>query len=101
MLGLYQIRPEGLENVPKKGAAIIAANHVSFLDSLFIPLVIKRRKMTYLAKADYFTSWKTSWFFNMVGQIPIDRAGGEKSEQALRTALQVLKEGKLLGIYPE
>src|SRR3990170_3081820 len=101
MLGLYQIRPEGLENVPKKGAAIIAANHVSFLDSFFIPLVIKRRKMTYLAKADYFKSWKTSWFFKSVGQISCEREGGSKSQQSLEIALDVLKGGHLLGIYPE
>lgn len=101
MLSLYRIRVEGLENVPKKGAAIIAANHVSFLDSFFIPLVIKRRKMTYLAKADYFTSWKTSWFFKSVGQISCEREGGSRSQQSLEIALDVLKEGKLLGIYPE
>ena len=98
---LYGIRVEGLENVPRKGPAIIAANHLSFLDSFFIPLVVNRRKVTYLAKADYFKSWKTAWFFKMAGQIPIDRTGGEKSERALRTALRVLREGKLLGIYPE
>ena len=98
---LYGVRVEGLENVPRKGPAIIAANHLSFLDSFFIPMVVNRRKVTYLAKADYFKSWKTSWFFKMAGQIPIDRTGGEKSERALRTALRVLKEGKLLGIYPE
>ena len=98
---LYGIQVEGLENVPRKGPAIIAANHLSFLDSFFIPLVVNRRKVTYLAKADYFKSWKTAWFFKMAGQIPIDRTGGEKSERALRTALRVLKEGKLLGIYPE
>lgn len=101
MLGLYRIRAEGLEDVPKKGAAIIAANHVSFLDSFFIPLVIKRRKMTYLAKADYFKSWKTSWFFKSVGQISCERAGGSKSQQSLEIALDVLKQGHLLGIYPE
>jgi 1-acyl-sn-glycerol-3-phosphate acyltransferase len=101
MLGLYRIRAEGLENVPKKGAAIIAANHVSFLDSFFIPLVIKRRKMTYLAKADYFKSWKTSWFFKSVGQISCERQGGSKSQQSLEIALDVLKEQHLLGIYPE
>src|SRR5919106_3156165 len=98
---IYRIRVEGLENVPKKGAAIIAANHVSFLDSFFIPLVIKRRKMTYLAKADYFKSWKTSWFFKGVGQISCEREGGKKSEQSLQIALEVLEDGKLLGIYPE
>jgi len=98
---LYGIKVEGIENVPKKGAAILAANHVSFLDSFFIPLVVRFRRVTYLAKADYFKTWKTSWFFKMAGQIPIEREGGEKSETALNTALKVLKEGNLLGIYPE
>jgi 1-acyl-sn-glycerol-3-phosphate acyltransferase len=98
---LYRIRPDGLENVPKKGPAIIAANHVSFLDSFFIPLVVKRRKVTYLAKADYFKSWKTSWFFKSAGQISCERSGGSKSQQSLEIALDVLKQGDLLGIYPE
>ena len=98
---LYRIRVEGLENMPKTGPAIIAANHVSFLDSFFIPLVIKRRKVTYLAKADYFKSWKTSWFFKGVGQISCQREGGSKSQQSLEIALDVLKGGDLLGIYPE
>lgn len=101
LMGFYSIRVEGRENVPRRGPAIIAANHVSFLDSFFIPLVVKKRKVTYLAKADYFKSWKTSWFFKMVGQIPTEREGGKKSEHALNAALGVLKEGKLLGIYPE
>ena len=101
LMMLYGIKVEGLENLPKKGPAIIAANHLSFLDSFFIPLVVKLRKVTYLAKADYFKSWKTAWFFNMAGQIPTEREGGKKSEQALNTALRVLREGKLLGIYPE
>jgi 1-acyl-sn-glycerol-3-phosphate acyltransferase len=96
LLAIYAIRVEGLENVPKKGAAIIAANHLSFLDSFFIPLVIKRRKVTYLAKADYFKSWKTRWFFRAVGQISCERDGGRRSEQSLLIALEVL-----LGIYPE
>ena len=98
---IYGIRVEGLQNLPRRGGAIIAANHVSFLDSFFIPLVVNRRKVTYLAKADYFKSWKTSWFFSMAGQIPIEREGGEKSEAALRTGLKVLRSGNLLGIYPE
>ena len=98
---IYKIEITGLENVPAKGPAIIAANHLSFLDSFFIPLVIKRRKMTYLAKADYFKSWKTAWFFRSVGQIPCEREGGKKSQQSLDIALEGLSEQKLLGIYPE
>lgn len=98
---IYRIRAEGVENIPKKAPAIIAANHLSFLDSFFIPLVVRRRKVTYLAKADYFTSWKTAWFFKNLGQISTERGGGRKSEQSLQIALEVLREGKLLGIYPE
>ena len=99
--GLYKIRPEGTENLPRKGPAIIAANHVSFLDSFFIPLCVDRRKVTYLAKADYFKSWKTAWFFRAVGQIPVDRDDRKKSQAALDVGLEVLESGKLLGIYPE
>ena len=101
MRGLYRIRVEGTENIPEDGCGIIAANHVSFLDSFFIPLVVKRRRMTYLAKADYFKSWKTRWFFKGVGQISCEREGGKKSQQSLEIALEVLAEGNLLGIYPE
>ncbi len=97
----YRIRVEGLENVPRRGGAIVAANHLSFLDSFFIPLAIKRRKVTYLAKAEYFKNWKTAWFFRSVGQIPVERGGGQRAERALQTGLQVLADGNLLGIYPE
>lgn len=96
---------EGVENVPKHGPAIIASNHVSFSDSFFMPLVVPR-KVTFLAKSDYFTErgvkgWFKRQFFSGVGQVPIDRSGGQASEGAIRTALRVLGEGKLLGIYPE
>jgi 1-acyl-sn-glycerol-3-phosphate acyltransferase len=101
LLATYDLRVEGLENVPRKGPAIIAANHLSFLDSFFIPLMIKRRKVTYLAKADYFNSWKTAWFFRMVGQIPIERDDKSQAREALRAGVDVLKAGNLLGIYPE
>jgi 1-acyl-sn-glycerol-3-phosphate acyltransferase len=99
--GAWRVRPEGLERVPKDGPAIIAANHLSFLDSFFIPICVKRRKVTYLAKADYFKSWKTSWFFRAVGQIPVERDDRKKSQAALDVGLELLSEGRLLGIYPE
>jgi 1-acyl-sn-glycerol-3-phosphate acyltransferase len=101
LLATYDLRVEGLDNVPKKGPAIIAANHLSFLDSFFIPLMIKRRKVTYLAKADYFNSWKTAWFFHMVGQIPIERDDKSQAREALDAGVDELKAGNLLGIYPE
>ena len=78
----YRIHIEGKDHVPRDGAAIIAANHRSFLDSIFLPLVIPRR-VTFVAKAEYFDDKKTAWFFRGVGQIPIRREGGSASERAL------------------
>ncbi|MEO7745809.1 MAG: lysophospholipid acyltransferase family protein [Actinomycetota bacterium] len=95
----------GLEHVPSAGGAILASNHLSFSDSIFLPLVVER-KVTFLAKADYFTGRGpkgrlTAAFFKLADQLPVDRAGGRASEAALRTALRVLRRGDLLGIYPE
>lgn len=97
---LWRVRVEGREHVPDHGAAVLAANHQSFCDSLFLPLVVPRR-VTYLAKAEYFDSWKTAWFFRAVGQIPIRRGGGRESERALEAAREVLADGHLLAVYPE
>jgi 1-acyl-sn-glycerol-3-phosphate acyltransferase len=100
-LVLFRVKVEGREHIPKKGPAVLAANHQSFCDSFFLPLVVRRR-VTYLAKAEYFDSWKTAWFFRAAGQIPIRRTGGSASERALETArTDVLGQGRLLGLYPE
>ena len=96
----YRVRVEGLDNVPREGAAILAGNHLSFIDSIFLPLVLRRR-ITFVAKAEYFDDPKTAWFFRAVGQIPIRRGGGSASRRALETAKEVLEAGKLFGIYPE
>jgi 1-acyl-sn-glycerol-3-phosphate acyltransferase len=96
----YNVRVEGIENVPQDGSGIVAANHISFLDSLVIPLVIPRR-VTYLAKAEYWDSWKTRWFFDLVGQIPVRRHDSAKAQAALDAGRQVLNRSGLLGIYPE
>lgn len=95
----------GAEHVPKHGAAILASNHLSVVDSIFLPLMLDR-PMSFLAKSEYFTGrglkgWATKWFMKGTGQIPIDRSGGSASEAALNTALQVIGRGDLLGIYPE
>ena len=95
----------GRRNVPPEGAAILASNHLSFIDSVFLPLMIDR-PMSFLAKSDYFTGkglkgWATRMFMKGTGQIPIDRTGGKASEASLNTGLQVLGHGDLLGIYPE
>ena len=102
---LWRPWTEGLENVPDTGPCILASNHMSFLDSFFMPLIVPRR-VTFLAKSDYFTEkgvkgFFKKMFFTGVGQVPIDRSGGRASEAALLTGVAILKEGKLLGIYPE
>ena len=96
----YRVKVEGRQHVPTDGPVILAANHRSFLDSLFMPLVIRRR-VTFVAKAEYFDSRKTAWFFRGVGQIPIRREGGSASERALESATEVLNGGGVFGIYPE
>src|SRR5437660_9436477 len=97
---LFRVRVEGGEHIPTTGAAILASNHVSFSDSIFLPLVLRRR-ITFVAKAEYFDDPKTAWFFRAVGQIPIKRGGGSASQRALDSAMEVLQDGGLFGIYPE
>lgn len=96
---------EGEEHVPREGPAILVSNHLSFSDHFFMPLGLPR-KVTFLAKSEYFTGTGlkglfTKAFFTGVGQIPIDRSGGKAGEAALRTGMKVLRRGELLGIYPE
>ena len=86
----YRVQVEGREHVPQRGPVILAANHRSFLDSIFLPLVLRRR-VTFVAKAEYFDDPKTAWFFRAVGQIPIRREGGSASEGALAAATDVLE----------
>jgi 1-acyl-sn-glycerol-3-phosphate acyltransferase len=95
----------GEENVPVEGGAILASNHLSFSDSIFLPLMLRRR-VTFLAKSDYFTGRGIkgrlkAGFFRGVGQLPLDRSGGGSSNAALVTGLRLLRSGHLLGIYPE
>lgn len=96
----YRVRVEGDEYVPRSGPVILASNHQSFIDSIFLPLCVRRR-VTFVAKAEYFESWKTAWFFRAVGMIPLKRDGGSASERALAAAREVLQAGGVLGIYPE
>jgi 1-acyl-sn-glycerol-3-phosphate acyltransferase len=102
---IFQPIEEGTENVPVSGPAIIASNHLSFADWIFMPLALDRR-VTFIAKSDYFTGmglkgWAQRRFFAGTGQVPIDRSGGQASESALRAGLKVLQRGELFGIYPE
>jgi 1-acyl-sn-glycerol-3-phosphate acyltransferase len=102
---LFRPWAEGTEYVPRTGPAIVASNHLSFSDHFFAPLPLPR-KVVFLAKSEYFTGRGikglfSKAFFSGVGQIPVDRSGGEASERALATGLRVLAAGELLGIYPE
>jgi len=101
----FRPKVRGLRNVPTRGPVIIASNHLSFSDSIFMPLVVPR-KVTFLAKSEYFTSPGPKGFikkltFIALGQVPVDRSGGRRSEAALITGLKVLADGDCLGIYPE
>lgn len=100
LYGLWRVRTIGRRSVPSRGPVILAPNHISFCDSLFMPLVLRRR-VTYVAKAEYFDSWRTAWFFRAAGQIPMRRDGGTASERALAAAREVLQAGRIVGIYPE
>jgi 1-acyl-sn-glycerol-3-phosphate acyltransferase len=96
---------EGVENLPDEGGAILASNHLSFSDSFFLPMEVERR-VTFLAKGDYFTGRGikgklTAAFFKGINQVPVDRSGGRASEAALNAGVRILKSGELLGIYPE
>ncbi|MDT9684575.1 lysophospholipid acyltransferase family protein [Streptomyces sp. TRM76323] len=97
---------EGLENVPAEGPAILASNHLSFSDSFFLPAVLDR-KVTFIAKAEYFTSpgvkgRLTAAFFKGVGQLPVDRSGARGAgDAAVRSGIEVIRRGELFGIYPE
>jgi 1-acyl-sn-glycerol-3-phosphate acyltransferase len=102
---LFRPDVEGLQNVPEAGPVILACNHLSFSDSIFTPLIVKRR-VTFVAKAEYFTGkgikgWLMRQFFSSTGTIPVDRSGGKAAQAALDTLLRVLRDGGVAGIYPE
>lgn len=105
VLLLFRPRVEGAHHVPLEGGAILASNHLSFSDSIFLPAVLKRR-ITFPAKMEYFTQgglvgYAKRLFMKGTGQIPIDRSGGSASASALTAGLEVLARGELFGIYPE
>ncbi|SON62043.1 1-acyl-sn-glycerol-3-phosphate acyltransferase [Mycobacterium simulans] len=98
-------KTEGMENIPKSGPVILASNHLAVADSFYLPLVVRRR-IWFLAKAEYFTGtglkgWINRWFYSVSGQVPIDRNNPDAANAALETAEALLRQGKLLGMYPE
>ncbi len=102
---IWRPQVEGRDNVPDDGPAIIASNHLSFSDSIFMPLMVRRR-VTFVAKQEYFTGKGVKgrlmkMFFVGTGCIPVDRSGGRAAQAAIDTGMRVLHEGKIFGIYPE
>ncbi len=102
---VFRPQTEGVDNVPEEGPAILASNHLSYADWLFMPLTLPRR-VTFVAKAEYFNSpgikgWFQKQFFSGVGQVPIDRSGASAAQGALTAAKRILDDGDLFGIYPE
>ncbi|MEX2486425.1 MAG: lysophospholipid acyltransferase family protein [Nitriliruptoraceae bacterium] len=90
----------GLENVPCDRPAILAANHLSFVDSIVLPINVPR-PVYFLGKSDYWDSWRTRWFFTGTGVVPVYRDGGDRGAASLRAGVEILRQGDLLGIYPE
>jgi 1-acyl-sn-glycerol-3-phosphate acyltransferase len=102
---VFRPQASGVENVPDEGPVILASNHLSYADWLFMPLALPRR-VSFVAKAEYFTTpgikgWFQKHFFRGSGQIPIDRSGASAAEGALNSAKGILAKGEIFGIYPE
>lgn len=102
---LFRPWVKGRAHVPETGPAILASNHLSFSDSIFLPLLL-RRPVVFLAKQEYFTGKGlkgrlTAAFFTLTNQLPMDRSGGEASAASLVAGAEILHDGGLLGIYPE
>ncbi|MDX1450168.1 MAG: lysophospholipid acyltransferase family protein [Acidimicrobiia bacterium] len=97
---LWDVTVEGVEHVPLEGPAILAPNHLSFCDSVFLPAALPRRAWA-IGKAEYMDDWKTKHLFPALGMIPVDRSGGDAAKAALDTAARVLDGGHLFTIFPE
>lgn len=103
--GIWRPAIEGIENVPRKGGVILASNHLSFIDSVVIPLTAPRR-VHFLAKAEYFTGTGlkgrlSKGFFEAIGAVPVERGTYRSAQASLESALEILEGGKAFGIYPE
>ena len=99
LTAIYRPWIEGAEHIPTEGPAILASNHLSFLDHFFLPAYVDR-PIFFLGKSDYFSGWQR-YFFENVGVMPVNREGGDAGEASLRKGVEILEDGKLLGIYPE
>jgi 1-acyl-sn-glycerol-3-phosphate acyltransferase len=97
---LFRLRVEGDEHLPPTGAAIIAANHLSFFDSVVLALAVPR-PLSFVGKAEYLDSWKTRRLFPALGMIPVERDSPRQAYGALQVAAEVLDADELFAVYPE
>ncbi|RKR87924.1 1-acyl-sn-glycerol-3-phosphate acyltransferase [Micromonospora pisi] len=102
---IYRPVIEGRSNVPMRGPVILASNHLSFFDSIVIPLMAPRR-VVFLTKAEYFQGRGlrgrlVRWFFTAIGSVPVQRGANRAAQASLDAALEVLTAGDAFGIYPE
>jgi len=95
----YDIDVDGISRLPS-GPAILAANHRSFMDSVFLALVVDR-PVSFLAKAEYFDRRRTAWIFRSTGQIPLRRGSPAGARRALEAAGGVLARDGVVGVFPE
>ena len=97
---LWRVRVEGGERLPRQGPAILAANHVSFFDSVVLIMTV-RRTLSFVGKVEYLDSWTTRRLLPALGMIPVDRSDGRRAIAALKLAAGVLQAGSMFAIYPE
>jgi 1-acyl-sn-glycerol-3-phosphate acyltransferase len=97
---LFPVRVEGHEHVPADGAAIIAANHVSFFDSVALAMAVPRR-VSFVGKSEYLENWKTRRLLPALGMIAVDRSSPRRAYGALQAAADVLNANELFAVYPE
>ncbi|MEU9574248.1 lysophospholipid acyltransferase family protein [Streptomyces massasporeus] len=102
---MFRPQVEGAEHIPGDGPVILAGNHLTFIDSMILPLVCDRQ-VVFIGKDEYVTGKGLkgrlmAWFFTGVGMVPVDRDGGRGGVAALMTGRRVLEEGRMFGIYPE
>ncbi len=97
---VYRPRIEGRENVPRTGPVIFASNHLSFIDSIAIP-VAAPRPVHFMAKSAYFEKWASRQFFTAIGAIPVERGAGQKALDALDQQRALLEDERAVALYPE
>jgi len=103
---VYRPRVEGKDLIPKDGAVIFASNHLSFIDSIVIPIAAAPRPVHFLAKAEYFTGtglkgWFSRTFFTAVGATPVERGVGQAAMDALDQQKEILASGAAIALHPE